>query len=637
MKIEGGTHYLVLSRDSDNNSSSQIHLYRRYDEPISHWKVGDRLSPIFSVDKSELPDLSDGKERNVYFIGPIHPAKVTVNGKIFISLGIFNVLVITEVDEEKTSISSFLLKNKVNWEEWKLRGEKIEAIKSNAVGHRDRIPPEVSAPIKLDYDELRAPVFEYRAHIANIITRAQYFNLPALRDLVRFDSLFRQAINKQGETVAKQGILTIANSVLGRQSEQTFSGTSPIFETEGHIGNNSLLGVGIASMALQRIRSFIEKVFLKVDILQRIKLLKDVEATPESLFGMSSNDEFFTKDHLFDHPSQKDPNNYQIDINKRIPLLTSFSGRDGFRSTDLSLSVPVAVISGCNSRAWTLMTITHEISHVIIRGVLGIILPNPDDKNALDSAAKLLDYKFQKRTLFDRLRELLSFAIWVADREGKIEDEIKKGDFFNGDILGEIIRNTWGEIGEILTHIFDFLYFYSGDEKNYIKSLWVSWGVIPNIRERVPEYVKRSICALHSKNLRRQKERYQITIDQCKESLKAAISDHPDSPYIKGALDDLEQREGHYVNLLKNRELLVKFCRFFLYSPIINSFIEREPYISGGDKRPYGFDPLEFLDIPVQNPLRFIEEFSQDKGSQKQRSVWMLQQLAFVEDSWIDN
>lgn len=627
MKLEGGTQFLVLHREGILQQHF-ISLCRRFDDVISGWKAGNRVSPIFSINNSSLPNLDDGEKRRIWFIGPIHPGRVVYSGTIFLSLGIYNIVLLTENQKEDEVVAAFVYSAGVNFERWNLVGHEIESTACNISTDTSRsIPAHIFSPVKVEFEELRGSIYEYRAQIAASVTETAKLSLPGLSDLLIFDFYLKCELAKNHEEHSCSDIhrlLTIANSALGRQSEQILAGTTPIIESESHVWSHSLLGLGIASLALRRIRSFVEDISKKAMIVQRLEILKDVEPSKKPLYGMNSNDTLFLKDHLFDYPQQKDLTPDEETNNPVIPLLTSFSGRDGFRSTEISLSAPLAVIASCNSSAWTLLTLTHEMVHVIINRILRLLLPHPEDGEQLLNAIHLLNESFEKRNLFERLQEFICFAFWALAREGNVEDEnIRDSD------LSKIIRDNWSEASEIITHIFDFLYFYRGDEKHYVRSIWVSWGVIPEIRNRIPSYLIRTICALHSKNIKRQSDRYGISVDQCKQFICEAFAEYPKSPYLKDAIDELETNRDRYIALLKSRELLVKFVRYFLFSPEIGSMIEREPYVSGGSRGGYNLEVLDFSDSLVKNPLRFIEEFSREKTANKLRSVWMLQQLAF--------
>lgn len=629
MQLEGGTHFLLLRRAADYNTHT-LHTYHRYDDVLTNWKTGDRVSPITPLNNSELPDLTDGKNRWLHFLGPIFPGKLVYSGKLYISLGLFNVIIISESSAERERAALFVEQCGCNWEEWPLLGNLVEIIKYNkpSTDPGTAIPSSVLLPIKLPYEELKGTVFEYRALIASTIGRAATFVTATAKELHRFDTVFRNLlINKPMtyDSISKHGLLTIANAAMSRYSSQTFAGTSPILETESHVWSHSLLGLGIASLALRRIREFIETVFSSAGIFERIKLLREIKADPNPLYQILSNDSFWKRDFLYDYDPQKAFVPKEEHISDNPPLITCFSGRDGFRSTQISLSAPLAVITGCNTTAWTLLTLTHEMSHTIIDGVLGLLLPNPDKELELTAAVSLLNVT-QPATMFEAMQQMLCFAFWTAESNGKFREGIDERK------LASIIRTMGIEINEILTHVFDFLYFYRKDQLHYVRSIWSSWGVIPNISHRIPDYINRTLCALHSNNLRR-KDSYDITIDQLNDCLNKTLELYPDTPYIQDAINQLKLNREQYKQALTNRALFVKFVRYFLYSATIESMITREPDVSGGERGGYILKVEEFTETTVHNPLRFIEEFSRDKMPDKQRSLWMLQQLAFGADA----
>jgi hypothetical protein len=202
--------------------------------------------------------------------------------------------------------------------------------------------------------------------------------------------------------------------------------------------------------------------------------------------------------------------------------------------------------------------------------------------------------------------------------------------------LAQGIERHRREIDEIMTHCFDFLYFYHKDVKHYVHSVWASWDVIPNIAERVPEYVIRTASALLTLNLRKN-DPYGTTLNQLREQLSEVSSDFPNSKYIKKALDMMEvEREG-FINALIKREHLVKIVRYFLYSPEVLQSVFRDDASSGRDEGPkaHGGYPMKWLAfgrVLPQNPLRFITQYARDKDPNPARTNWLLHHLAFSND-----
>ena len=378
MKLLGGTHFLISNRLPSKSFSLKnysVNIFNRYDEAIQNWKPGTSISPIFSIDSAKIPKLDDELERHIFFIGPIFPNKVSGLDNLFLTLGLYNVIAITENKEQLGKVQTFIEQENVNWEEWVLIGSTINEI-NMAINdtYESKIPKETFDSFTPPHAELMGSTIEYRAQVASLISQFAFLDLPYLDHLVRFDVNFRKVLKDNAfsnDYVNLQGLITIANSTLARYSSQTIGGASPILESKCSISSNSLLGVGIASFALQRLSAFILNIFSDTNIAERIISLKKEASPSKPLYQIIWSDSFWEKDHLFGYESQQD---IQSGVDDDIPLITSFSGKDGFRSTELSLSAPVASISGCNTVAWTLLTITHEISHLIVQSILGILL-----------------------------------------------------------------------------------------------------------------------------------------------------------------------------------------------------------------------------------------------------------------------
>jgi len=263
------------------------------------------------------------------------------------------------------------------------------------------------------------------------------------------------------------------------------------------------------------------------------------------------------------------------------------------------------------------------MSHVIILAVLAALLPSPGEPEEVSKVFKLLDNPDSATSLLDRVRSFLAFSIWKTNRRPAPQEILTQAEF------GVMLRRNWQEVNEILTHVFDFLYFYRQNSNRYIESIWASWGVIPNIERRIEQYVIRSLCALHVNNLRRAGG-VELSIEELCECLKQAHERFPLALYISEAIEDLSRRKAHYIEQLNATTRLIQFARTFLYSPQIATLIMSENVAVGG-KETYTFPPLTFSDERIGNPLRFIDENTDHKKIEHQRALWMLVQLAFAE------
>jgi hypothetical protein len=258
--------------------------------------------------------------------------------------------------------------------------------------------------------------------------------------------------------------------------------------------------------------------------------------------------------------------------------------------------------------------------------VLATVAPNPDDLTSVDEVVKSFAPDRQPRHLFEQVRGLVCFGIWQMDLpEGVTAETI------SAEKLAERMKQRWSELREVLTHVFDFLYFYGKDAQSYIRAVWVSWDVIPNIQNRIQDYITRSLCALQANNLKRGAEGFQITVDQLIRFLNATKEEFPGSIYIPQAVTDLSSRVEYYKRRLQHRTQLIRFVRYFLYSPKIERLLLREPALIAGDGGTYDLPQVEFSAKRPVNPLRFLTEFSGEKKGDYLRSAWMLTQLAFIQ------
>ena len=160
-----------------------------------------------------------------------------------------------------------------------------------------------------------------------------------------------------------------------------FAGTSPIINRECHFWSHSFLGIGVANLALINIRLFIEKTLGAARIPERFQLMC---ADPKNIIDLTSTTPLH-KDFLGEVKLQDDA------AEPIYPLITYFSARDGWRGTATTISAPLAAVSSCNSVRWSLITLTHEFSHIIIGAILSDLYPDYRDDESVQSFRDLWD------------------------------------------------------------------------------------------------------------------------------------------------------------------------------------------------------------------------------------------------------
>ncbi len=542
---------------------------------------------------------------------------------MYLSLGTYNLLVHCPESQEQ-QIERYVKSHGAPFEKWHVVDGAIACITASEL----EIPASEVLSVHLEIEDALEPAArEYRLLTSGISKYGLRYRHESLERIRRFNEVFAAIVSEEGNELARLHDLTIANAALSRYYSNVYSGTSPILETECSFTTHSLLGLGVATTALEQIEAYVGKVIAEHQPIARIRSLRYVEpqVAGSHLWSVHPEDEFYKTDQLFAHGESQDVRDL-LQSNASlptIPLVPYYSGRDGFRATRYSLSAPVDAIAGCNTVQWTLLTLTHEISHTLIDGVFGVLLPKPSDSEALDAVRRRLS-DGSYRSLFEQAQTLLVMGLCrVAKSDDRVED------------LALAIQQAHAEVNELLTHIIDFFYFYREEVQLYIRSVWSSWAVIPNIEHRIPEYLCRTLSALYIKHVGRAdgpEITLSILVRELQQLRESSIADTRTAAFIEEALGLLED-EATWVTAIQRRELLVLFAKAFLGSDIIRRSLSAEPTVVSDSSRSgdvYGFSNLEFRDEPIANPLRFIEHYSStEQKPHLYRSVWLLQQLAF--------
>jgi hypothetical protein len=195
--------------------------------------------------------------------------------------------------------------------------------------------------------------------------------------------------------------------------------------------------------------------------------------------------------------------------------------------------------------------------------------------------------------------------------------------------LGKILEDWHHEVEEILVHVFDLLYFYGpGEEQlhSYIKTIWISWSVIPSIRDRIRDYVVRTLCAALSFELRGGLGMELRAKKRVRRALLELLSEQPAiSEYIELALNYLASDWEAIDKELGARRGLVQVAGTFLYSVSIATDIRRERTAVGAAR----WRANDFLRPSAANPLQFVLKTTVGHETSVERSLWMWYNLAF--------
>jgi hypothetical protein len=544
----------------------------------------------------------------------------------FLTLGLHNILLVASTAKEKNALKKFLnnLENVTPWEQWSIAKNVIQplSVKYSPVSHQNSDECYDNGAINLPQG-LTSMAEEYRTLVAATRAKGKKYLPRVSEEIAIFDKNFRARLQSPvlSDVVKSQWLVNV-NAALSRFSSQTFAGTSPILGTECHFWTHSLLGIGMAAQGLLAIRRQVHSVAAQANFRGKLKQLE--QQPPHQISRLETleiNNEFWQKHHLADEIE-----GLRINSANKLPIIVCFSGRDGFRSTTYTLSVPLEVITASNTVGWTLRTVTHELSHIFLDRILTAILPNLNSEKGLKELFKLMDDKALPASLFQQLQAYLCYALClvVAKPDAKVIN------IRDANHLDQLIQESYQEASEVLTHIFDFLYFYQRDPKIYISAIWGSWDVIPNIQDRIDDYLMRTLCALLVRHLN-VVDPLGTAIEEVLVHLRDLRTHFPNGVYVGEAIARLENRKDEFRMKLHHYQHLSKLSYAFLYSPSIAALLNRVEPESRSTKSIKS--KLFEKNRRINNPLAFIYDYAGSStftnAPDPKKSVWIMAQLAF--------
>lgn len=632
MKTLTGTSAYVLLRRGADLATLTVELVDSTDSAIEKWDWTTRSSPIFPFEGFSYPDWTVADHLFLFFIGPLDPAVWTIEVPVYATLGTYNLLAVCDpAKNELYDIRDLLEANSdVNWEAWELcKG----VIVQQGYGGPSQIPssPPLARRIKVSHGLVSAAE-ENSTLFAASIAKAQRYMPEVASDLQLFASAFQDRVENSridGDNTKLSWLVNV-NAALSRFTSQTFSGVSPIQATESHFWTHSLLGVGLATQALVNIRRFTETAVGTVDWIDLLDQLgrTSLPTNWKPLYKrVASQAQEWTDAEQLMESSLADcrlaANASEIS-QERLPLIVFYSGRDGFRSTAFSLSAPLEVISACNAYGWTPVTLSHEISHVWINAFLAAIFPDPTDSVAIRHMSEVVQGR-EIYTVLDDLRLAIYFTYTLLEREREgiaVDEQLPEKPWL------ELVETHGLQVNETLTHIFDYQFFYHQDESRYIKSIWASWDVIPNIKERIQSYLIRSACALLSERISHA-DSVESTLKNLEQKLQELKSELGHANYLDDALAILKTDHEVLRDKVRNREALVRLAKVFLANRPIAARLGKELEGVGGAYA--NFAPLVFDVQQILNPMRFLGHYCKDRKGDKAKSLWLITKVAFMQ------
>ena len=416
------------------------------------------------------------------------------------------------------------------------------------------------------------------------------------------------------------------NSSMSYVSTQTHSGTIPILERRSLIRRHSLLGIGSAINALNRIVNFIEDAFNSINY---VEIITNFMTTAKPLDGLNGL-VHYKKDWYHSNIQ-----NFKCEISNEelFKKLAYFSSRTGYRESEYSITASLNSISSGLSLEWSLMTITHEMLHSHVRIILNSIFygdENDSEKQTYQSfynkySKKINGQNIPNYALIDSIREVFftycirttAYGSITLKKEYKANysttgaeiDLPKFEDFYN------IFQNEYRNLNEIFVHIFDLHYFYGGRTYKYIPLIWCSWSAVPHINADIRQYILRSLIAIASKIDQDPFERWKMALAEFKSILiqtKDLIGDIALITKLNEILNDNELLMKYYFSSFKNSLIVADLVMDVFYSESISSALWNDENIvfhtdeSTGEVE-FNYDaPLDFMDISIKSPLPYL-------------------------------
>ncbi len=670
--------YLISSVPSPLSVNAEFRLVTALVDVVKEWGPTHRLSPVIPVSDGRLGVAGNLHELADYllFLGPINPKEILAlddegNLGIWATFGAFNSLVSGTEDEvgEVCDWARSTDAGQIPFELWKRQGSEYGPVeicpgsgKSYSAESLEKLAA-VPGPI-----ELRSSVEELVAQASSALARGKSSFHDIVPEVEVWVKTYLEEVSGVSEEPTSRrrvyrilGSLIQLNAGFSRLTSQALSGTSPLLLTECHLGSQSLLGTGLANQALRCFVRFLEDRVAGRQIPERLAVLNDwtlSQALRSQNLPVPDVGELG-----FVHENDTSPV-WDLDLFRfQVPELTPtqhtlcfFSGRDGFRSTLSTVSAALPSVTHCNARRWSLMTVTHELSHNLVRGVLSLLYPEMTnyDEDWGEDESGLPPYTVQDaceiyhssiEQALPYLTVLGFYRLLFIDQVVALEWKKATTGTLKRPTVADFARafhNWHHDIEEILTHVLDFKYFYDNSDKEYIKAIWSTWSVIPNIESRVSEYVVRTLCALMaSYEVRGDISHVHVPAEagKLRNVLQALQSDAEDTPYLNRAIDLLDPKRSLHKEIFQEVEFrlpLVRFgARVLFDENLARSLVEDRFALGKLSKTPMGYELSEGSLNPgrIQSPLRFLRAYTHEEDPDLVRSFWMLMTVRWFLES----
>lgn len=441
------------------------------------------------------------------------------------------------------------------------------------------------------------------------------------------------------------------NSALAYVVSQTSNGSVPILERPCLISTYSLLGVGTAYRAVSAVAGYVEAVFERNAVLKVIdEVYRNVPGikVPTSLSHYKL-DELRQSGLAIDKFLKEEPEASR-------PKLAFFSLRLGFGEAHFSVTAAAQVLHAADSVRWSLMTLTHELLHSHVTGLLSTIFCKGVTEGLtvqrfeefhVQFKAYLRDDVTQAKppALLDSLRFMIFvFAAFRHDAYEKARVLSYSPDSSGHATLNarvpdsiELFRSFYSHslrlLEELIVHTLDVRYFYRGDRDLFLELLWESWTTVPAVVGDLETYLLRSLVAVATLEEGKVSDRFKLAHERLLKKLQELVMKQPSNVFLRKAGQHLEDKNNsRRLRLLFYPAIYIAdMAATFLYSQRIEAKLwSDDPNIEPGDDQlpDYALEFGTFRGGRVINPIPFLaarlREADGVADDEDRSSAWVL-------------
>jgi hypothetical protein len=272
----------------------RVEIVPSLSEALLGWNGRDRVSPILEIETPRSATAFQFKPgaASLFFMGPANPALADgcmprLTGKsdrAWLTFGLFNLVFYTGSRAVERYLVAWARRHRVRWEQWELRGTELkrDTHSESTNGRPDDLLRSLNDfRFRAPLPELRDAGEEYCALLAAAACRSYDVDPLITQELEQTNAIITKSALKHASETNRRGLPAIAllvdaNAALSRFTSQMFSGIPRICETECHFWTHSLLGTGVAHLALLKIRRFITLTLGEARIPDQIKLLEGI-------------------------------------------------------------------------------------------------------------------------------------------------------------------------------------------------------------------------------------------------------------------------------------------------------------------------------------------------------------------------